>query len=90
MTLRDSPLVVAEKLLKGFDIAIHLRQVRQDLRGWLGKNKEYIDREIPISTSCCTRRPMPCLPAPRSSSGHADAETRQRIIALAKAREWST
>ena len=51
--LRDSPLVVlAERLLgKGFDLAIYDKFVK--IARLLGKNKEYIDREIPHLDKLC-------------------------------------
>lgn len=83
--LRDSPLVVlAEKLLgKGFDIAIYDKFVK--IARLLGKNKEYIDREIPHLDKLLHETPDAVLArAEIVVVGHADAETRQRIIALAK------
>lgn len=83
--LRDSPLVVlAEKLLgKGFDLAIYDKFVK--IARLLGKNKEYIDREIPHLDKLLHETPDAALArAEIVVVGHADAETRQRIIALAK------
>lgn len=83
--LRDSPLVVlAEKLLgKGFDLAIYDKFVK--IARLLGKNKEYIDREIPHLDKLLHETPDAVLArAEVVVVGHADAETRQRIIALAK------
>ncbi|MFG6439516.1 nucleotide sugar dehydrogenase [Roseateles sp. LKC17W] len=83
--LRDSPLVVlAEKLLgKGFDLAIYDKFVK--IARLLGKNKEYIDREIPHLDKLLHETPDAVLTrAEVVVVGHADAETRQRIIALAK------
>ncbi len=83
--LRDSPLVVlAEKLLgKGFDLAIYDKFVK--IARLLGKNKEYIDREIPHLDKLLQETPDAVLArAEVVVVGHADAETRQRIIALAK------
>lgn len=83
--LRDSPLVVlAEKLLgKGFELAIYDRFVK--IARLLGKNKEYIDREIPHLDKLLHETPDAVLArAEIVVVGHADAETRQRIIALAK------
>jgi GDP-mannose 6-dehydrogenase len=83
--LRDSPLVVlAEKLLgKGFDLAIYDKFVK--IARLLGKNKEYIDREIPHLDKLLHETPDAVLArAEIVVVGHADAETRQRIIALAK------
>ncbi|MCE4557559.1 nucleotide sugar dehydrogenase [Roseateles cellulosilyticus] len=83
--LRDSPLVVlAERLLgKGFDLAIYDKFVK--IARLLGKNKEYIDREIPHLDKLLQETPDAALSrAEIVVVGHADAETRQRIIALAK------
>lgn len=83
--LRDSPLVVlAEKLLgKGFDLAIYDKFVK--IARLLGKNKEYIDREIPHLDKLLHETPDAALArAEIVVVGHADAETRQRIIAVAK------
>jgi len=83
--LRDSPLVVlAEKLLgKGFDLAIYDKFVK--IARLLGKNKEYIDREIPHLDKLLHETPDAVLArAEIVVVGHADAETRQRIIAVAK------
>lgn len=83
--LRDSPLVVlAERLLgKGFDLAIYDKFVK--IARLLGKNKEYIDREIPHLNKLLQETPDAALArAEVVVIGHADAETRQRIIALAK------
>jgi GDP-mannose 6-dehydrogenase len=83
--LRDSPLVVlAEKLLgKGFDLAIYDKFVK--IARLLGKNKEYIDREIPHLDKLLHETPDAALArAEIVVVGHADAETRQRIMALAK------
>lgn len=83
--LRDSPLVVlAERLLgKGFDLAIYDKFVK--IARLLGKNKEYIDREIPHLDKLLQESPDAALArAEIVVVGHADAETRQRIIALAK------
>ncbi|MDY0747246.1 nucleotide sugar dehydrogenase [Paucibacter sp. R3-3] len=83
--LRDSPLVVlAERLLgKGFDIAIYDKFVK--IARLLGKNKEYIDREIPHLDRLLHEEPDAALArAEIVVVGHADAEARQRIIALSK------
>lgn len=83
--LRDSPLVVlAEKLLgKGFELAIYDKFVK--IARLLGKNKEYIDREIPHLDKLLHETPDEVLArAEIVVVGHADAETRRRIIALAK------
>lgn len=83
--LRDSPLVVlAEKLLgKGFELAIYDKFVK--IARLLGKNKEYIDREIPHLDKLLHETPDAVLArAEIVVVGHADAETRHRIIALAK------
>lgn len=83
--LRDSPLVVlAEKLLgKGFDLTIYDKFVK--IARLLGKNKEYIDREIPHLDKLLQETPDAALArAEIVVVGHADADTRQRIIAVAR------
>lgn len=83
--LRDSPLVVlAERMLgKGFELAIYDKFVK--IARLLGKNKEYIDREIPHLDKLLQETPDAALArAEVVVVGHADAETRQRIIALAR------
>ena len=83
--LRDSPLVVlAERLLgKGFELAIYDKFVK--IARLLGKNKEYIDREIPHLDKLLQDTPDAVLArAEVVVVGHADAETRQRIIAFAR------
>ncbi|HZF79841.1 MAG TPA: nucleotide sugar dehydrogenase, partial [Rubrivivax sp.] len=83
--LRDSPLVVlAERLLgKGFELATYDKFVK--IARLLGKNKEYIDREIPHLDKLLHDTPDAVLArAEVIVVGHADAETRQRIIALGR------
>lgn len=83
--LRDSPLVVlAERLIgRGFELAIYDKFVK--IARLLGKNKEYIDREIPHLDKLLQETPDVALGcAEVVVVGHADAETRQRIIALAR------
>lgn len=83
--LRDSPLVVlAERMLgKGFELAIYDKFVK--IARLLGKNKEYIDREIPHLDKLLQETPDAALArAEVVVVGHADAETRQRIIALTR------
>jgi len=78
--MRDSPLVaLAERLLgKGFDIAIFDRHVK--LARLLGKNKEFIEREIPHLDRLLHEDVEATL---RNAEvivvGHADAEARQLI-----------
>ena len=80
--MRDSPLVVlAERLIgRGFDIAIYDGYVR--LSRLLGKNKEYIDREVPHLARLLKSTPEQALEdAEVIVVGHADAAARQAIVA---------
>ncbi|WP_077034664.1 nucleotide sugar dehydrogenase [Pelomonas sp. KK5] len=82
--MRDSPLVaLAEQLLgKGFEIAIFDRFVK--LSQLLGKNKEFIEREIPHLDRLLRETPEAALDgAEVIVVGHADAEARQVIAAMA-------
>lgn len=83
--MRDSPLVVlAERLLgKGFDISIYDNFVK--ISRLLGKNKEFIEREIPHLDRLLSETPEAALEnAEIIVIGHADAAARQSIIAHAK------
>lgn len=85
--MRDSPLVaLAERLLgKGFDIAIFDRFVK--LSRLLGKNKEFIEREIPHLDRLLHDDPAAALQgAEVIVVGHADAEARQVIARHAAGR----
>lgn len=85
--MRDSPLVVlAERLLgKGFDISIYDSFVK--ISRLLGKNKEFIEREIPHLDRLLVESPEAVLDgAEIVVIGHADAATRQTIIARAAGR----
>lgn len=85
--MRDSPLVVlAERLIgRGFDISIYDGFVR--LSRLLGKNKEYIDREVPHLTRLLKSTPEQALEdAQVIVVGHADAAARQAIAANAAGR----
>jgi len=85
--MRDSPLVaLAERLLgKGFELAIFDRFVK--LSRLLGKNKEFIDREVPHLDRLLAATPAEALEgADVIVVGHADAETRQAIATLATGR----
>lgn len=82
--MRDSPLVaLAERLLgKGFDIAIYDGFVK--LSRLLGKNKEFIEREIPHLDRLLRESPEAALhDAEVLVIGHADAQARNAIIARA-------
>lgn len=82
--MRDSPLVaLAEQLLgKGFEISIFDRFVK--LSQLLGKNKEFIEREIPHLDRLLCETPEAALEgAEVIVVGHADAEARKLIAALA-------
>ncbi len=85
--MRDSPLVVlAERLLgKGFDMAIYDNFVK--ISRLLGKNKEFIDREIPHLNRLLVDTPEAVLKdAEIIVIGHADAAARESIIACAAGR----
>lgn len=85
--LRDSPLVLlAERLIgKGFPIRIHDSYVK--LSQLLGKNREFIEREIPHLDRLLVEQPQQALDeAELVIVGHADAETRARIAQSALAR----
>lgn len=82
--MRDSPLVVlAERLLgKGFDMAIYDGFVKTSRL--LGKNKEFIDREIPHLDRLLRATPEEALDGAQVVVvGHADAAARQAIAARA-------
>ena len=75
--LRDSPLVLlAERLIgKGFDLRIHDPYVK--LSQLLGKNREFIEREIPHLDRLLVEQPQQALAeAQVVVVGHADAATR--------------
>ena len=85
--MRDSPLVVlAERLLgKGYQLAIFDRFVK--VSRLLGKNKEFIEREIPHLSSLLCDTPEAALEnAEVIVIGHADAEARAAILAGAAGR----
>ena len=80
--MRDSPLVaLAEQLLgKGFDISIFDGFVK--ISRLLGKNKEFIEREIPHLDRLLQETPEAALAeAEVIVVGHADAEARRALIA---------
>lgn len=82
--MRDSPLVLlAERLIgKGFEVAIYDGYVK--LSRLLGKNLEFIEREIPHLDRLVCERPADALAgAEIIVVGHADAAARQAIIASA-------
>lgn len=83
--MRDSPLVaLAERLLgKGFELAIYDNFVK--LSRLLGKNKEFIDREIPHLDKLLRDTPEAALHGAQIVViGHADADTRATIIRRAQ------
>lgn len=85
--MRDSPLVVlAERLLgKGFDLAIFDRFVK--LSRVLGKNKEFIDREIPhLDRLLCETVEATLQDANVIVIGHLDVDARKVIVAYAAGR----
>lgn len=82
--MRDSPLVLlAEQLLgKGFELAIFDRNVK--ISRLLGKNKDFIEREIPHLDKLLFDTPEAALQgAEVVVVGHADAQARHAIIAVA-------
>ncbi len=85
--MRDSPLVaLVERLLgKGFELAIFDRYVK--LSRLLGKNKEFIEREIPHLEKLLSDDAAAVLAdAEVVVIGHADAQARQVIAAHAAGR----
>jgi GDP-mannose 6-dehydrogenase len=85
--LRDSPLVtLAERLLgRGFELAIHDGFVK--ISRLLGKNKEFIDREVPHLDRLLAATPADALKdAQVIVVGHADSATRQLIATAAAGR----
>jgi GDP-mannose 6-dehydrogenase len=85
--MRDSPLVtLAERLLgKGFDLAIYDNFVK--VSRLLGKNKEFIDREIPHLERLLRDTPEQVLDGAQVIVvGHADRTARQAIVAGAGGR----
>jgi GDP-mannose 6-dehydrogenase len=85
--MRDSPLVtLAERLLgKGFQLSIYDPSVK--LSRLLGKNKEYIEREIPHLDRLLSETAEATLQdASVIVIGHADAETRKAIVSNAQGR----
>ena len=85
--MRDSPLVaLAERLLgKGYELAIYDSFVK--LSRLLGKNKDFIDREIPHLDKLLRDTPQAALQdAEVIVVGHADADARRAIAACAAGR----
>jgi len=85
--MRDSPLVVlAERLLgKGFGLSIYDNFVV--VSRLMGKNKEFIEREIPHLDRLLAETPEAALDgAEVIVIGHADAYARQCIVAAASGR----
>jgi GDP-mannose 6-dehydrogenase len=85
--MRDSPLVLlAEKLVgKGIDIAIDDSSVK--ISRLLGKNLEFIEREIPHLNRMLRDTPEAALDgAEVIVIGHADAAARKAIVAAAAGR----
>ncbi len=82
--MRDSPLVtLAERLIgKGFELVIYDNFVK--ISRLLGKNKEFIDREIPHLDRLLQETPEQALEGAQVVViGHADAAARQAIVAQA-------
>jgi GDP-mannose 6-dehydrogenase len=85
--MRDSPLVLlAERLLgKGFELSIYDAFVK--ISRLLGKNKDYIDREIPHLDRLLKEDVAAALEgAEVIVVGHADAAARAAIVAAAEGR----
>jgi GDP-mannose 6-dehydrogenase len=85
--MRDSPLVtLAERLIgKGFELTIFDSFVK--VSRLLGKNKEFIDREIPHLDRLLQEAPEQALDGAQIIVvGHADAAARQAIVAQAAGR----
>jgi GDP-mannose 6-dehydrogenase len=85
--MRDSPLVtLAERLIgKGYDLAIYDNFVK--VSRLLGKNKEFIDREIPHLDRLLKETPEGALDGAQVIViGHADAAARKAIVAQAAGR----
>lgn len=85
--LRDSPLVtLAERLLgRGFGLSIYDGFVK--VSRLLGKNKEFIDREVPHLDRLLAPTPEQALRgAEIIVVGHAEQATRQVIVAHARGR----
>jgi GDP-mannose 6-dehydrogenase len=85
--LRDSPLVtLAERLVgRGFELSIYDDFVK--ISRLLGKNKEFIDREVPHLDKLLVPTPEEALDgAEVIVVGHADAAARQVIVANAGGR----
>lgn len=85
--MRDSPLVtLAERLIgKGYDVVIYDSFVK--ISRLLGKNKEFIDREIPHLDRLLQDSPERALERARVVVvGHADAAARKAIVAQAAGR----
>ena len=84
--MRDSPLVtLAERLLgKGYALSIYDNFVK--ISRLLGKNKEFIDREIPHLERLLAQSPEEALDgAEVVVVGHADKAARELLIARGKA-----
>jgi GDP-mannose 6-dehydrogenase len=82
--MRDSPLVaLAERLIgRGFEVAIYDNFV--EISRLLGKNKEFIEREIPHLDRLLGETPEAVLEGAQIVVvGHADAAARQAIAASA-------
>lgn len=85
--MRDSPLVtLAERLLgKGFELSIYDGFVK--ISRLLGKNKEFIDREIPHLDRLLQETPEQALEGAKIVViGHADPAARKAIIERAAGR----
>jgi GDP-mannose 6-dehydrogenase len=85
--LRDSPLVtLAERLIgRGYDVMIYDDFVK--VSRLLGKNKEFIDREVPHLEQLLAVTPADALAGAKVIVvGHADAAARDAIVGAAAGR----
>jgi GDP-mannose 6-dehydrogenase len=85
--MRDSPLVtLAERLLgKGYALTIFDRHVKTSRL--LGKNREFVEREIPhLDRLLCDTPEMALQDADVIVIGHADAGTRETIVSCSAGR----
>lgn len=84
--LRDSPLVALAERLVGRGYELRIRDANVKLSRLLGKNKEFIEREVPHLDRLLVDAPGDAL-APEGTTvvvGHASPEDRQSILAAAQ------
>lgn len=83
--LRESPFVkLAERLIgRGYDLKIYDRSL--ELARLMGSNRDFIEREIPHLDRILQSTPEAALEgASTVVVGHAEADTRQKIVAAAE------